>query len=195
LRELVELHLAQGRPPPGALVFPDSQGGHLRRQNWRRRVWIPALERAGVTYFRSYDLRHTCATLLLYDGRTLDEVAEHLGHADPGFTARTYAHVMRDASRRRRITIGEAIRTGRAAASRRPLVDPSSPAPGSSRSRQIVKDLQIERADARTRTGDPIITSVGRTGPVVVRARSKAAFEPIDRSQSSTVGHRDLTQI
>jgi integrase len=63
----------------------------------RRRVWIPALERAGIPYFRSYDLRHTCATLLLYEGRTLTEIAEHLGHADPGFTARTYAHVLRDA--------------------------------------------------------------------------------------------------
>jgi integrase len=158
-RELVELYLARGRPDPGALVFPDSQGGHLRRQNWRRRVWIPALERAGVPYFRSYDLRHTRATLLLYEGRTLNEVAEHLGHADPGFTARTYAHVMRDASRRRRITISEAIRTGRATASRRPLVDPSSAALRSSRNRRSVKDLQIERADARTRTGDPFITS------------------------------------
>jgi integrase len=83
------------------LVFPDSEGGHVRRHNWRRRVWIPALERGGIPYIRSYDLRHTCATLLLYEGRTLNEVAEHLGHADPGFTARTYAHVMRDASRRR----------------------------------------------------------------------------------------------
>jgi integrase len=125
-RELVELYLARGRPDLGTLVFPDSQGGHLRSQNWRRRVWIPALERAGVPYFRSYDLRHTCATLLLYEGRTLNEVAEHLGHADPGLTARTYAHVMRDASRRRRVTISEAVRTGRAAARRRPLVDPSS---------------------------------------------------------------------
>jgi integrase len=104
-RELVELYLARGRPDPRTLVFPDSQGGPLRRQDWRRRVWMPALERAGVPYFRSHDLRHTCATLLLYAGRTLNEVAEHLGHADPGFTARTYAHVMRDAPRRRRITI------------------------------------------------------------------------------------------
>ncbi len=69
-----------------------------------------ALERAGVPYFRSYDLHHTCATLLLYEGRTLSEAAEHLGHADPGFTARTYAHVMRAASCRRRIRISEAIR-------------------------------------------------------------------------------------
>jgi hypothetical protein len=56
----------------------------------------------------------------LYEGRTLNEVAEHLGHADPGFTARTYAHVMRDAARRRRVLIAEAIRTARAAAERRP---------------------------------------------------------------------------
>jgi integrase len=158
-RELVELYLARGRPHPATLVFPDSQGGHLRRQNWRRRVWIPALERAGVPYFRSYDLRHTCATLLLYEGRTLNEVAEHLGHADAGFTARTYAHVMRDASKRRRITISEAIRTGRTAARRRPLVDPSRAEPPIPPRRSGKKSLEIERADARTRTGDPFITS------------------------------------
>ena len=116
-RELVELYLARGRPDPTALVFPDSAGGHLRRQDWRQRVWIPALERAGIAYLRSYDLRHTCATLLLYEGRTLNEVAEHLGHADPGFTARTYAHVMRDAPRRRRVPITEAIRKARPTAS------------------------------------------------------------------------------
>ena len=158
-RELVELFLAQGKPNVNALVFPDAMGGHLRRQNWRRRVWIPALERAGVAYFRSYDLRHTCATLLLYEGRTLNEVAEHLGHADPGFTARTYAHVMRDASRRRRVPISEAIRRARAAASRRPLVDPSASEATTKANRRQKKSLQIERADARTRTGDPFITS------------------------------------
>jgi integrase len=158
-RELAELYLARGRPAVDALVFPDSDGGHLRRQNWRRRVWIPALERAGVAYFRSYDLRHTCATLLLYEGRTLNEVAEHLGHADPGFTARTYAHVMRDASRRRRITISEAIRKARDAARRRPRVDPSAPKKTSAADQPPKKVLQKKRADARIRTADPFITS------------------------------------
>jgi integrase len=158
-RELAELHLAQGRPKLDRLVFPDAAGGSLRRQNWRRRVWIPALERAGVSYFRSYDLRHTCATLLLYEGRTLNEVAEHLGHADPGFTARTYAHVMRDAARRRRVTISEAIRRARAAARRRPLVDPSATKRPSETSGSGKKVPQIARADARIRTADPIITS------------------------------------
>src|SRR5204863_17724 len=62
-------------PRPVRARLPDSEGGYLRRQNWRRRVWIPALRRAGLAYFRTYDLRHTCATLLLYDGRTVNEVA------------------------------------------------------------------------------------------------------------------------
>jgi integrase len=97
--------VAAGRQSPFELVFGDSEGGYHRRQNWRRRIWIPALESAGVAYLRTSDLRHTCATLLIYEGRTVDEVADHLGHADPGFTARTYAPVMRDASKRRRVSI------------------------------------------------------------------------------------------
>jgi Phage integrase family len=120
---------------------------------------VPALERAGVRYFRSYDLRHTYATLLLYEGRTLNEVAEHLGHADPGFTARTYAHVMRDPARRRRVPIGQAIRTAQAAARRRPLVDPSAENRAKEANRSRKKAVQIGRADARIRTADPFITS------------------------------------
>ncbi len=82
--ELAELYLALGRPDPRTLVFGDTKGGHLRRQNWRQRVWIPALAAAGEPYFRPYDLRHTCATLLIYEGRPVTEVAAHIGHADPG---------------------------------------------------------------------------------------------------------------
>ena len=108
---------------------------------------------------RSNDLRHTCATLLLYEGRTLNEVAEHLGDADSGFTARTYAHVMRDASNRRRITISEAIRADRVAAGRRPRVDPSDAKRANRNAHPEEKSLQTEEADARTRTGDPFITS------------------------------------
>jgi integrase len=111
--ELAELYLALGRPDPRTLIFADTKGGHLRRQNWRQRVWIPALERAGEEYFRPYDLRHTCATLLIYEGRPITEVAAHMGHADPGFTARVYGHVFRDAAKHRRVPIEEAIALAR----------------------------------------------------------------------------------
>jgi integrase len=33
---------------PGALVFPSRSGGPLRRNNFRRRVWLPSLVRAGL---------------------------------------------------------------------------------------------------------------------------------------------------
>jgi hypothetical protein len=48
-----------------------------------------------VGYFRPHELRHTCATLLTYEGCTVREVAEHLGHGDPGFTARTWMRARR----------------------------------------------------------------------------------------------------
>ena len=100
-RELAELYLRGGRPPLDGLVFPDDAGGFISRQNWRQRVWVPALRAAGIAYFRTYDLRHTCTTLLIYEGRAINEVAAHLGHADAGFTLRVYAHTFTDASRRR----------------------------------------------------------------------------------------------
>jgi RNase P subunit RPR2 len=81
------------------------------------------------------------------------------GHADPGFTARTYAHVMREASKRRRVPIAQAIRKARAAARRRPLVDPSTADHATQRKRSDEKAVQIKRADARIRTADPFITS------------------------------------
>lgn len=113
--ELAELYLALGRPDPRTLVFSDAKGGHLRRQNWRQRVWIPALAAACESYFRPYDLRHTCATLLIYEGRLITEVAAHMGHADPGFTARVYGHVFADAAKRRRVPIEAAIVDARTA--------------------------------------------------------------------------------
>jgi integrase len=123
-RDLAGLYLRLGRPDVRTLVFPDAVGGYLRRQNWRRRVWIPALaavwpcsgcsgtgRRGRATcptcrgsgsgrYFRPYDLRHTAATLLIYEGRPVVEVAEHLGHR-PTETLRTYAHVLRDGAKLR----------------------------------------------------------------------------------------------
>jgi len=40
--------------------------------------------------------RHTWATRALRAGKSLRWVADQLGHADPTFTLRVYAHAMRD---------------------------------------------------------------------------------------------------
>lgn len=49
LRGAMAVHLAQYVPPePDALVFTSPQGEPLRISNWRRRVWRPACEAAGM---------------------------------------------------------------------------------------------------------------------------------------------------
>ena len=47
--------------------------------------------RSTVTY---HVFRHTCASLLFEEGRNVKQVADWLGHADPGFTLRTYVHLL-----------------------------------------------------------------------------------------------------
>lgn len=49
---------------------------------------------AKVPAIRFHDLRHTHATLMLLAGVPVKVVAERLGHASPGFTLSTYAHVL-----------------------------------------------------------------------------------------------------
>ena len=41
-----------------------------------------------------HTFRHTCASLLFEEGRNVKQVADWLGHADPGFTLRTYVHLL-----------------------------------------------------------------------------------------------------
>jgi integrase len=53
------------------------------------------LHRAGLpTYVRLYDLRHTCATLLLSRRVHPKYVRELLGHASVALTLGTYSHVL-----------------------------------------------------------------------------------------------------
>lgn len=47
--------------------------------------------RSTVTF---HAFRHTCASLLFDDERNIKQVQEWLGHADPGFTLRTYVHLL-----------------------------------------------------------------------------------------------------
>jgi integrase len=82
-------------PGPDGLVFPASEGGYLRRSNFRRRVWVPATVKAGVKGLRFHDLRHTAATLAAATGATTRELMERIGHSSPAAALR-YQHVMAD---------------------------------------------------------------------------------------------------
>lgn len=107
LRDELWKLLADG--PPDALLFPSPTGGYLHDNNFRHRVWYPALVRVGACpahqrrrgaklrdhhaamvacgactpapYFPPRVLRHTAASLLLRAGVPKEQVKALLGHS------------------------------------------------------------------------------------------------------------------
>lgn len=62
------------------LIFPGVRGGVLNLDNWRRRVWAPAIEASGVRKpARIYDLRSTFASDALAAGVSAFELARIMG--------------------------------------------------------------------------------------------------------------------
>jgi integrase len=77
------------------LVFATPDGGPLMPQNLYRRHFKPILKLAGLPEsLRMYDLRHSCATLLLAVQENPKVVSERLGHATVTLTLDTYSHVL-----------------------------------------------------------------------------------------------------
>lgn len=54
-------------------------------------------------------LRHFFASVLLDGGESIKAVSEYLGHADPGFTLRTYTHLMPSSDERTRSLVDAAM--------------------------------------------------------------------------------------
>ena len=65
-----------------------------------RRHFKPLLAKVGLPNIRLYDLRHTCATLLLSRGEHPKIVGERLGHSSTTLTLDTYSHVLPDMQHR-----------------------------------------------------------------------------------------------
>jgi integrase len=74
-----------------ALLFVGSEGGPLRYERWRRRVWLPAIQAAGLVGLTFHDLRRANATALVADGVDLKTAQARLGHSDPRLTLGIYA--------------------------------------------------------------------------------------------------------
>ncbi|AWN24261.1 hypothetical protein DKM44_14345 [Deinococcus irradiatisoli] len=61
----------------------------------------------GLPRIRLHDLRHTNASLAARQGMPLKVLSERLGHATPGFTAKTYQHLYDDQHREAALTLAE----------------------------------------------------------------------------------------
>lgn len=89
---------ADGKPTTFDLIMTDAEGRAWWRQVFNAKQWQPALDQAGVTNPTRDDgthaLRHYYASALLEGGVSIKALSEYLGHVDPGFTLRTYTHLM-----------------------------------------------------------------------------------------------------
>jgi integrase len=93
-RQLEEQMKKAGLWKDHGLVFPSSVGTPLSHRNVVR-SFKAVLKRAGLpATIRLYDLRHTCATLLLCRNVHPKYVQELLGHASIAQTLDTYSHVL-----------------------------------------------------------------------------------------------------
>ncbi|PYS21337.1 MAG: site-specific integrase [Acidobacteria bacterium] len=79
---------------PYDLVFCSVEGTPLSIPNLTYRYFRPILTAAGLPQIRLYDLRHSCATLLLVAEENPKVVSERLGHSTVVLTLDTYSHVI-----------------------------------------------------------------------------------------------------
>ncbi|MCW2882837.1 MAG: integrase [Sphaerisporangium sp.] len=121
-----------GKPRTHNLLFRWTNDTFMKARSYNELVWKPAIAAAGVipqperdrrarrrfTTSRKeglHQLRHYYASVMLAGGVSIKELAEYLGHADPGFTLRVYAHMMPGSHDRARKAIDDRLFRPRAA--------------------------------------------------------------------------------
>jgi integrase len=92
LHEHRKLMLAEGHYGPDRPVFPDTEGGFLRKSNFLRKVYRPIRKAAGLAGVRFHDWRHFHASQMVAMGANPRVVQERIGHADVSTTLRFYVH-------------------------------------------------------------------------------------------------------
>ncbi|HEY3262625.1 MAG TPA: tyrosine-type recombinase/integrase, partial [Pseudonocardiaceae bacterium] len=98
-----------GEPVTVRLLVTGEAGRLYTGDLFHKVVWQGAFRAAGIDYRTRadgmYALRHFYASVLLSRGVSVKELAEYLGHSDPGFTLRTYTHLVPSSHERARAAI------------------------------------------------------------------------------------------
>jgi integrase len=98
LKEDIDFAATTLRVGRDGLLLPNEQGRMLdgeERRSWHRYTLKPALKNLGLPITRTYDLRHTCASLMLAAHRSVHEVAAQLGHG-ADMTLKVYGHLVEE---------------------------------------------------------------------------------------------------
>ena len=105
-------HLRRWPAEADELVFTSREHKPLNRNYFNSHLWRRALVSAGVEPGRGngmHALRHFYASVLIDARESVKAVAEYLGHADPGFTLRVYAHLFPSSEDRARAAVAQAF--------------------------------------------------------------------------------------
>jgi len=117
-RDLAAWRLRSGPAGPDSLIFRSPRGDEWTGDdwdNWRERVFQPAAIAVGLPAdTRPRDLRGSFASLLIFEGLNVLEVAQELGHS-PATCLRDYAGVFREFDPARRRPAVDVIREAREA--------------------------------------------------------------------------------
>jgi integrase len=86
----------RGHPTgPESLVFPSKRGTPMDRGNLLKRHVAPAMELAGLPALDLHALRHTFASIALYEWQLIPAIVQQmLGHASQSMTVDLYGHLM-----------------------------------------------------------------------------------------------------
>ena len=87
---------SRSEAPPTRPTTSSSAGKTVRRSipTPSRRPSMPRSAAPGLPRIRLHDLRHTHATIALRAGIPVKVISERLGHENPAFTMKQYAHVL-----------------------------------------------------------------------------------------------------
>jgi integrase len=94
--DLAAMLAKRGTVDRDAYLFQTRYGNPLNRDHFREKVVRPALVAAGLPdTIRTYDLRHSHASLLIDLGASALAVSERMGHSDPRVTLTQYGHLFK----------------------------------------------------------------------------------------------------
>jgi len=86
-------HLHDHPVGDNGLVFTGPTGPPLRRTNFRRRIWIPAVIAAGHPKVTFHDLRHSHVAMLIDQVEHPKLIASRLGHSSVRTVLDVYGHL------------------------------------------------------------------------------------------------------
>ncbi|SHN35240.1 tyrosine-type recombinase/integrase [Cryptosporangium aurantiacum] len=104
-----------GDPLTVPLLLHTREFRACNRNHFNRHVWANARTKIGVAadyHNGMHALRHFYASVLLDAGESIKALSEYLGHADPGFTLRTYTHLMPASEARTRAAVDKVFQAG-----------------------------------------------------------------------------------